>query len=107
MPEGILQVYAEQYYHHVRSFPENLKQLSSAQHRQARRACGRKSSPKSSILRRPTRSLWRQFAYSLGVRMPISIRARPLPGNRGVARHFDEVRVAGKPAQAVAGVLRL
>src|SRR5277367_1224510 len=61
-----LQLYAEQYYQHVRAFPENLRQLA-----------GRASGPLAGIVEEnlaeeldPAAShptLWRQFAESLGV----------------------------------------
>src|SRR5580700_7011723 len=66
LPKESLQVYAQQYYQHVRAFPENLKQLSS-----------RSSGPLAEMIDAnvaeelnpvaPHPELWRQFARSLGV----------------------------------------
>src|SRR5277367_68098 len=74
-----LQLYAQQYYHHVRAFPENLKQLA-----------GRTEGPLALLVEdnlaeelnpaAPHPMLWRQFAQSLGVSEAALDDARPLPG---------------------------
>jgi pyrroloquinoline-quinone synthase len=96
-----LQLYAEQYYQHVRAFPENLKQLA-----------GRASGPLAGIVgenlaeeldpaaSHPT--LWRQFAESLGVDGETLDNARPLPGIAALLDTFDEVVAQGTMTQAVA-----
>src|SRR5580658_1597795 len=74
-----LQLYAEQYYQHVRSFPDNLKELA-----------GRAQGPLAKLVEEnlaeelePSAThpmLWRQFAQSLGVTDAALDGARPLPG---------------------------
>jgi pyrroloquinoline-quinone synthase len=96
-----LQLYAEQYYQHVRAFPENLKQLA-----------GRASGPLAGIVEEnlaeeldPSGShptLWRQFAESLGVDGETLDNARPLPGIAALLDTFDEVVAQGTMTQAVA-----
>src|SRR3984957_20545716 len=97
-----LQVYAEQYYQHVRAFPENLKQLA-----------GRAQGPVKELIEEnlaeeldpvaPHPMLWRQFAQSLGVSEAVMENARPLPGLAALLDNFDELAGYGTLAQAVAG----
>src|SRR5580658_4489657 len=96
-----LQVYAEQYYQHVRAFPENLKQLA-----------GRAQGPVKELIEEnlaeeldpvaPHPMLWRQFGESLGVSHSAMADARPLPGIARLLDTFDEVTANGGMAQAVA-----
>jgi pyrroloquinoline-quinone synthase len=101
LPRESLQLYAEQYYQHVRAFPENLKQLA-----------GRANGPLANLVREnlaeeldpvaPHPMLWRQFAQSLGVSEAAMADARPLPGIAALLDTFDEVTSQGTMAQAVA-----
>ena len=96
-----LQLYAEQYYQHVRAFPENLKEL-------ANRADG----PLAKLVEEnlaeelepsaPHSKLWRQFANSLGVTDSALDDARPLPGIAALLDTYDEVSSQGTMTQAVA-----
>ncbi|MGB9068348.1 MAG: CADD family putative folate metabolism protein [Candidatus Acidiferrales bacterium] len=96
-----LQLYAQQYYHHVRSFPENLRQLA-----------GRAKGDLAGIVNEnlaeeldPAGShpqLWRQFAQSLGVSGETLDCARPLPGIAALLDTFDEMVSQGTMMQAVA-----
>ena len=96
-----LQLYAEQYYQHVRAFPENLEQLA-----------GRAKGPVADLINEnlaeeldpvaPHPMLWRQFAESLGVSEATLADARPLPGIAALLDTFDEVTSQGTMAQAVA-----
>jgi pyrroloquinoline-quinone synthase len=96
-----LQLYAEQYYQHVRAFPENLEQLA-----------GRAKGPVADLINEnlaeeldpvaPHPMLWRQFAESLGVSEATLATARPLPGIAALLDTFDEVTSQGTMAQAVA-----
>jgi len=101
LPKESLQLYAEQYYYHIRSFPENLKQLSA-----------RTSGPLAELVDEniseelnpvaPHPVLWRQFAHSLGVTDAALDTARPLPGIAALLDTYDEVASQGSAAQAVA-----
>jgi pyrroloquinoline-quinone synthase len=96
-----LRLYAEQYYQHVRAFPENLKQLAD-------RATG----PLAELVEEnlaeeldPSAShpmLWRQFAHSLGVSETELADARPLPGIAALLDTYDEVVSQGTMPEAVA-----
>jgi len=96
-----LQVYAEQYYQHVRAFPENLRQLAA-------RANGHLAGLVEENLAEeldpvaPHPMLWRQFAQSLGVSEAALNHARPLPGIAALLDTYDEVASQGTMAQAVA-----
>jgi pyrroloquinoline-quinone synthase len=101
LPKASLQLYAEQYYQHVRAFPENLKQLA-----------GRSKGTLVKIVKdnldeeldatAPHPVLWRQFAESVGVTEASLDNARPLPGIAALLDTFDEVACEGTLMQAVA-----
>jgi pyrroloquinoline-quinone synthase len=101
LTKGSLQLYAEQYYQHVRAFPENLKEL-------AVRAPG----PLAVLVEEnlaeeldpsgPHPALWREFAHSLGVNDAALDGARPLPGIAALLDAYDEVASHGTLTQAVA-----
>jgi pyrroloquinoline-quinone synthase len=96
-----VQLYVEQYYQHVRSFPDTLKILAQ-----------RATMPLSGIIREnfeeefnpdaPHPMLWRQFAESLGVSESSMDSARPLPGIAALLDTFDEIAAQGTMAEAVA-----
>jgi len=96
-----LQLYAEQYYQHVRSFPENLRMLS-------RRANGDLAGIVQENLAEELDpagthpQLWRQFAESIGVSGDALDNARPLPGVAALLDTFDELVAQGSVTQAVA-----
>jgi pyrroloquinoline-quinone synthase len=101
LPKESLQLYAEQYYQHIRAFPENLKELA-----------GRASGPLAELVKEnlaeeldpsgPHPALWRQFAQSLGVSDAALDGARPLPGIAALLDTYDEVASQGTMTQAVA-----
>src|ERR1700730_10220781 len=94
LPKESLQLYAEQYYQHVRAFPENLKQLA-----------GRSKGSLTKIVNDnlaeeldatgPHPVLWRQFAESVGVSESSLDGARPLPGIAALLDTFDEMACDG------------
>lgn len=96
-----IQLYAEQYYHHVRAFPENLNRLAE-----------RASMPLAAMVREnlaeetnpaaPLPLLWRQFAQSMGVSESAMDSARPLPGMAAMLDTFDEISTQGSMCEAVA-----
>jgi pyrroloquinoline-quinone synthase len=98
-----LQLYSQQYYQHVRAFPENLKQLSM-------RATG----PLGEVVEEnlaeelnpaaPHPALWRQFAESLGVSEDTMDSARPLPGVAALLDTFEELVAQGSLPEAVAAL---
>lgn len=96
-----LALYAEQYYQHVRAFPENLRQFA------VRAPRGLQQVVKENLAEEldpvaPHPLLWRQFAQSVGVSESSIENARPLPGIAALLDAFDEVTSQGSAAQAVA-----
>src|SRR5215472_8259137 len=96
-----LQLYAAQYYQHVRAFPENLKQVASRTsgtvQALVRENLGEEIDPAG-----PHPMLWREFAASLGVSDVELDSARALPGIAALLDTFDEVSTDGSIPQAVA-----
>jgi pyrroloquinoline-quinone synthase len=101
LPKESLQLYAEQYYHHVRSFPENLKALSA---RAGRSLAGLVEENLAEELdpAAPHAVLWRQFAHALGVTDAALDSSRALPGMAALLDAYDEVSSQSSEAQAVA-----
>jgi pyrroloquinoline-quinone synthase len=101
LPKESLQLYAAQYYQHVRAFPENLRQLA-----------GRAGGELGSIVQEnldeeldplaPHPVLWRQFAEAVGVNQEALNEAHPLPGVAVLLDAYDEIASQGSIAQAVA-----
>lgn len=96
-----LGLYAEQYYQHVRAFPENLKELSQRTHGELNRLVDENLAEELDPVA-PHPMLWRQFAQSLGVSESALADARPLPGIAALLDTYDEVAAQGSTAQAVA-----
>jgi len=96
-----LQLYAGQYYQHVRAFPENLKQLAGRTDGNLAKLVNQNLAEELDPSA-PHPQLWRQFAESLGVSDADLDRARPLPGIAALLDAFDEVASEGTLAQAVA-----
>jgi|SRR5579871_5178251 len=96
-----LQLYARQYFQHVRSFPENLKHLAARTdgklHELVQENLAEELDPSS-----PHPALWKQFAESLGADSKSLDDAMPLPGISTLLEAFDDVSARGTLPQAVA-----
>jgi len=79
LPQASLQTYAEQYYQHVRSFPENLKILAARSDEKLAKIVEDNVAEELNPAG-PHPLLWRQFAHSLGVADAALDSARPLSG---------------------------
>jgi pyrroloquinoline-quinone synthase len=101
LPMESLQVYAQQYYQHVRAFPENLKQLSARSSGKLTAIIDENISEELNPAA-PHPLLWRQFAESLGVSEAELDSARPFPGIAALLDSYDEIVSQGTMAQAVA-----
>jgi pyrroloquinoline-quinone synthase len=101
LPMESLQTYAVQYYHHVRAFPENLKQLSARSTGKLTEIIDDNISEELNPAA-PHPLLWRQFAESLGVSESEMDSARPFPGIAALLDSYDEIVSQGTMAQAVA-----
>src|SRR5271156_2678150 len=96
-----LQLYAEQYYQHVRAFPENLKQLAGRTNGHLAELVNENLAEEVDPVM-PHPLLWRQFAESLGVSEAALDGARPLPGIAALLDTYDEVVSHGTITHAVA-----
>src|ERR1700685_3163512 len=98
-----LGLYAEQYYQHVRAFPENLKQLA-ARTKSDRNLNSLVNENLAEELEATAAHplLWRQFAQSLGGSDACLEDERPLPGIAARLDTYDEVAAQGSTTQAVA-----
>lgn len=96
-----LALYAEQYYQHVRSFPENLKQVAGRTSGAVRALVNENLAEELDPVA-PHPMLWRQFAESLGVSGASLDGARPLPGIAALLDTYDEVAAQGTIRQAIA-----
>jgi pyrroloquinoline-quinone synthase len=98
-----LGLYAEQYYQHVRSFPENLKQLAGRTNGDAAlKTIVKENLAEELDASAPHPQLWRQFAESLGVSDASLEVAQPRPGIAALLDTYDEVASQGSMLQAVA-----
>jgi pyrroloquinoline-quinone synthase len=98
-----LGLYAEQYYQHVRSFPENLKQLAGRTNGDANlKSIVKENLDEELDASVPHPQLWRQFAQSLGVTDASLEAAQPRPGIAALLDTYDEVATQGSMMQAVA-----
>ncbi|MGC1385297.1 MAG: CADD family putative folate metabolism protein, partial [Candidatus Acidiferrales bacterium] len=98
-----LALYAQQYYQHVRAFPENLKQLASRSENEPKlNALVQENLDEELDASAPHPKLWRQFAESIGVNESSIEGARPLPGVAALLDTYDEAATQGSLAQAVA-----
>jgi pyrroloquinoline-quinone synthase len=98
-----LGLYAEQYYQHVRAFPENLKQLASRTNGDGNLQSIVKENLNEELdASAPHPQLWRQFAQSVGVSDASLDSTQPRPGLAALLDTFDEVATQGSMTQAVA-----
>lgn len=96
-----LALYAEQYYQHVRAFPENLKQVASRTNGDLKALVNENLSEELDP-QAPHPVLWRQFAESLGVSDSALDSSHALPGIAALLDTFDEVAAQGTIPQAIA-----
>ncbi len=98
-----LALYAEQYYRHVKAFPEYL-------HRLAERAEGELRETVEDNLQEemhpagPHPKLWREFAASLGVEGTELDSAQSLPGIEALIKTYSDLAEKGSLAEAVAAL---
>jgi len=101
LSQDALALYAEQYYQHVRAFPENLKQLAGRTNGAVKKIVDENLAEELDAIA-PHPMLWRQFAESLGISEVALDDARPLPGIAALLDNFDEIAAHGSLAQAIA-----
>ncbi len=98
-----LALYAEQYYRHVKAFPEYLRRLAD-------RAEGELRETVADNLQEelhpagPHPQLWRDFAASLGVEGTALDSAQTLPGVEALIKTYNDLAEKGSFAEAVAAL---
>jgi pyrroloquinoline-quinone synthase len=103
LSKDALALYAQQYYQHVRAFPENLKQLANRTENEPKlNALVLENLDEELDASAPHPKLWSQFAESMGVTESSMEAARPLPGVAALLDTYDEAATQGSLAQAVA-----
>jgi len=96
-----LALYAEQYYKHVKAFPENLKQVAERTNGPVQKLVKENLSEELAPAG-PHPALWRQFARAVGVTEGALDGAQPLPGIAALLDSFDELSAYGTVPQAIA-----
>ena len=98
-----LTFYAEQYYHHVREFPRNLRTLAARTEGELRDTIeenlGEEESPSA-----PHPKLWREFAAELGVSEETMAASVPLPGIEKLLETYRRLAAGGLLSAAVAAL---
>jgi len=98
-----LELYAEQYYHHVKEFPRNLRTLAGRTEGELRGVIEENLAEEES----PSAShpeLWREFAAALGVSDERLDGSTPLPGIEKLLTTYRQLAVHGPTAAAVAAL---
>lgn len=96
-----LALYAEQYYKHVKAFPEHLERLASRSDGELRDLVNENLAEELDAVN-PHPALWREFARAVGATDSALDSAKPLPGIAALLDTFDELAGYGSKAQAVA-----
>lgn len=96
-----LGLYAEQYYQHVRAFPDQLESLAARADGQLRELV-RENLAEEIDPAGPHPLLWRRFAAAVGASEAALDSAAPLPGVAALVDTFRDLAAHGSPAEAVA-----
>ena len=98
-----LQLYAEQYYHHVRAFPENLRAVATRSEGKLRGIIEENLAEEESPAA-PHPKLWREFAGALGVSDTRLDEAAPLPGVQALTEAYRRICSEERPIASVAAL---
>ena len=98
-----LELYAEQYYQHVKAFPEHLRTLAGRVDGELR-AVVEENLAEEENPARPHPKLWREFAGAVGVADAQLDGAAPLPGVRALTETYKRICSEGRPSAAVAAL---
>jgi len=96
-----LRLYAAQYYHHVRAFPEHLRALA-ARSENGLQPIVADNLAEEEYPGRTHPQLWREFAAAVGAGGAELDAAAPLPGTQALVDTFARLAREGAPAEAVA-----
>ncbi len=98
-----LELYAEQYYQHVKSFPEHLRALAGRVDGELRPVVEENLAEEENPAR-PHPKLWREFAAAAGVSDARLDEASPLPGVRALTETYKRLCAERRPSAAVAAL---
>lgn len=98
-----LELYAEQYYRHVKAFPEHLRALAGRTEGELREVVEENLAEEENPAR-PHPKLWREFAGALGVSDARLDGAAPLPGVHALTQTYKRICAEGRPSAAVAAL---
>ncbi len=98
-----LQLYAEQYYHHVRAFPETLRTLAGRTDGELRGIVEENLAEEENPAA-PHPSLWREFAGAVGVADSRMDESTPLTGIEKLLATYEQQASQGPAAAAVAAL---
>jgi pyrroloquinoline-quinone synthase len=98
-----LGLYAEQYYQHVRAFPEHLHALAARTDGELRATIEENLAEEENPAR-PHPKLWREFAGAVGVSDAGLDGATPLPGVQALTETYQRICADGRPSAAVAAL---
>ncbi len=96
-----LELYAEQYYHHVKAFPEHLRTLAARTEGELRGVIEENLAEEENPAQ-PHPKLWREFAGALGVSDERLDGTTPLPGIEALLTTYRQLAAQGSTAAAVA-----
>ena len=103
LPRRHLQLYAAQYYQHVRAFPKHLRELA-ARCEDGLRPLVEDNLAEEEYPGRTHPQLWRDFATAVGVSGAELDSAAPLPGTQALLATFGRFCREGASAEAVAAL---
>ncbi len=103
LTQEALQLYAEQYYHHVREFPENLRTLARRSEGELRGIIEENLAEEENPAA-PHPKLWREFAEAVGVTDSRMDESTPLPGIEKLLGTYKQQASQGSVAAVVAGL---
>jgi len=98
-----LELYAEQYYQHIKVFPEHLRTLAGRAEGELREVVEENLAEEENPAR-PHPQLWREFAGALGLSDARMDSAAPLPGVRALTETYQRICSEESPSAAVAAL---
>ncbi|HSC77319.1 MAG TPA: CADD family putative folate metabolism protein [Candidatus Acidoferrales bacterium] len=96
-----LQLYAEQYYHHVKAFPDNLRTLAGRTEGELRGIIEENLAEEENPVA-PHPKLWREFAEAVGVAEARMDESSPLPGIEKLLATYRQQALTGSTAAVAA-----
>jgi pyrroloquinoline-quinone synthase len=98
-----LALYAEQYYQHVKAFPEHLRRLAARTEGELRATIEENLAEEENPVR-PHPKLWREFAAAVGVNEARLDGATPLAGVQALTETYGRICSEGRPMASVAAL---